>query len=218
MPTKVSFTNEYNIKLGGKVPSALLLKVASFLFYITKNTLRSNKFLLATFFVYFMFGMIYLGYSLTHSILPSNVSNYFWISIAFSDFFLKYYMPGVFLEYVYPLLQITLVKNIASNYVMFNLLFYYHNIAVLSSIFLGVAVKSIVFILVILIFNHIIVLLFKIGHSYKQGRVMIVFVLLMAILNLICILFSQSLGVVIVFVFITLLGFSRFLNRSFYVK
>jgi hypothetical protein len=215
---KASFTNEYKIKLRREVSSALWLRIVRFLFYTTRSTLRSNKFPLASFFVYFMFGMIYLGYSLTHSILPSNILIFFWISIAFSDFFLKYHMSGMFMEYVGPLLQITLLKNLASKYVLFNLLFYYHNIAVFSSFFLGIAVKSIVFMLAIFVLNHMIVLLFKMDHGYNQSRMMIVFVVFMAILNLICILFLQSLGLIIFFIFITLFMFNKFLNCTFYVK
>jgi hypothetical protein len=216
--TKLSFPNEHNMRLSGKISSALILKLNIFLFYTTKNTLRSNKFLFASFFVYFLLGMIYLGYSLSFSILPHDVSKLFLISVALSDFFLKYYIPGVFVEYVYPLLQITLFKNITSNYVILSLIFYYHNIVILLSFLLGVAIKPIVFLLAILILNHVIVFLFKMGVDYRSNRIMILFTLLMAILNLFCILFIQNMWVVISFLFITLLIFSQFLKCSLYVK
>jgi hypothetical protein len=127
-------------------------------------------------------------------------------------------MPGMFMEYVCPLLQITLLKNLASNYVLFNLLFYYHNISVFSSFFLGIAIESIVFMLAIFVLNHMIVFLCKMSHGYNQSRMMIVFVVFMAILNLICILFFQNLGVIMFFIFFTLFIFIKFLNSTFYVK
>lgn len=218
MLRKAPNSNEGILTQRGEILSASFSNLTVFLFYTTKNTIRSNRFFLVSLFVYFLLGMIYLGYSITNSILSVKISNFFLISIAFSDVFFKYYMPGVFVEYIYPLLNITLLKKMVSNYVIFNLLFYYHNFAVVFSFFFGVDIKSIFFILSILILNHIFVLVIKLACGCEKNYLMIMFVLLVSILNILCILFIQSLVVVVFCVLITLLVFNQFVNYSFYVK
>lgn len=213
-----SFPNKYEKRLRRYFSSVLLFKLGAFFYHTAKNTFRSNKFIWAYFFVHLLLILIYLGYSFILSIIPVNISNFIWVSLTFFDIFLKHYMPGVFVEYIYPLLQISLYKRIVSFYMTLNIIFNYSNIAIAATFFFDYTEKYTFFILSILMLNHIIILLFKINHSKILNNTALIVVSIIALFNLICILLIKNVIISISFSIIGLMIFIYFINNSLYVK
>lgn len=218
MATKWFFQKEHISPLRKEISSALWYKFSIFLFYTSKNTIRSNKFIWAYLFVHVLFSIIYFAYSGIYSILPIEVSGFFIIYIIVSDAFLKYYMPGQFVEYILPLIRISLSNTLVSTFVIFNVIFYYTNIVLLFSLFLGASFISATLLLTSLILNHIIVLMFKMIPVYKEEWVMVFFVFLLAILNIVGILFEPNLVTAIVLLIVILFVIRKFLIFYLYVK
>lgn len=212
------FQEENTTQQGKEIFSALWFKLFIFLFHTAKITLRSNKFIWAYLFVHVFFCLFYVVNPVIYSILPIKASGSFLIYIVISDVFLKYYMPGQFVEYILPLIRISLSNRLVSVYILFNILFYYTNISVLFSVFLGVRVESVVFLLTSLILNHIIVLLVKINPNYQEELGLVFFVFLLAILNIVGILFVPNLGVSIAVLIIALFFTKIFLRFYFHAK
>lgn len=218
MYSKPSFPNIYEKKLRRIISSVLIFNLGTFFYHTAKNAFRSNKFIWAYFFVHLLLSLIYLGYSFILSSIPVNISNFIWVSIAFSDIFLKHYMPGVFVEYVFPLLQISLYKKTVSFYMTLNIIFNYTNIVIFSTIFFENAEKYVFFIFTILILNHLIVLLFKINQSKILNNAAPIIVSLIALFNLISVLLIKNVFISISFSIIGLMIFINYINNSLYVK
>lgn len=210
--------NEFEKKLRRCISSVKLFKLGTFFYYTAKNTFRSNKFIWAYFFVYLWLSLINFGYSFVFSVIPANVSNFIWVSIAFSDIFFKYYIPGVFVEYVYPLLKISLYKRTVSYYIVLNIIFNYTNIVIISTINIEKVEKYVFFILTILMLNHVIVLLLKIDHSKILNNTILVVVSIIALFNLVCILLIKNVIISLGFLIIGLMIFIYYINNSLYVK
>lgn len=202
----------------GFAPSDSLIKLTCILYYTQISSIRSNRFVLAYFFLYLSQGMMYLGFSIIYSIIPNDISFYVLLYISFSDVFLKYYMPGMFVEYIFPLLQLTLVKNTISNFVVLSILFYFQNIAILLSLFFGVSINSVIILVTILTFNHIVVFILKMRNELKERIKSLLPIILLVISCFVLIWFFQTIFSVIIILVTGLVVFHQYLNHSLYVK
>jgi hypothetical protein len=186
--------------------------------YILKNTLRSNKLVFMYFLLYFFIGMYYLGFSIVVSIVPTEISQLVWVVVIFSDLTVKYYLPGSFVEYVFPFLRISLSQKKSAIYVILNLFFHYLNIYVLFSALFGVSLDVIGWMLTILVINHAFIVLFKIDHISISSRIYLVSILLLAILNFGSVLCLKSLIISFIVLFLVVFMLFKFINHSLYVK
>lgn len=210
--------NKYENRLRRINSSVSLIKLGNFFLYTTKNTFRSNKFISAYLFMYLFLSLAYLGYAFIISIIPAHLSNFIWISIALFDIFLKYYMPGVFIEYIYPLLHISFNKSIVSFYIILNVIFNYANIIILLSLFFENNKKNTFLILSILTINHIIVLLFKLTNSSVLKNNTILSIVTIALFNLICISLTTNTILNLNLSIVVLIYFIYYTNNNLYVK
>jgi len=215
MPQQL-FQKENTTHQGKEISPELQSKLFIFLYYTAKNTLRSNKFVWTFLSVQVFFCLFYIANSVLYSILPSKISGSFLFYIIISDLFLKYYIPGHFVEYILPLIRISLSNRLASVYIIFNILLYYTNIAVLSSVFFGATIEPIIFLLTSFTLNHMVVLLFKTNLIYLEQRETAYLILAMTILNTASILLLPNLGVSVGILTFALFSTNRFVKNNFY--
>lgn len=185
--------------------------------YSSISIVRSNRFLAAYVFSRLTQGLLYFSFPALYIMLANKVQpHYILISIAATDAAIKYYSPGQFTEHVYSLLKLTLRKKDIATFIVLNIMFYYCNLAILLSLFLGISLNALFGILSVLIINHKLIFLLKMsGKLNVKSFVFSVFLFFI----LATIIFQQlNVGIIAFLLVFVVIIFSKYLEHSLYVK
>lgn len=188
-----------------------------YFYYASKNTFRSNKFLISYVLLYFILFLNYMSFSFLSLIVPDQSYYLIFSSIILFDFFLKYYLPGLFIENVNNFFKISLSRIDVSLFLIFNVVFTYSNFAIIFSGFFGVPVDLIISILCQFILSHFVVLQLKMNSKPTYNNTLLFNVFLL-ISNLLCAIIFKNIIPSIGFVLSGFIVFNYHINHLFHAK